>query len=79
VAFGLAEMVRMAPMAYNAVRYAGAAYLVYPGVRTCWRWFGDRMVKVAFFFLTDLRFSGTMVDVVVALAANSVGDAIRKG
>ena len=34
VAFGLAGLLRTVPAAYNAVRYAGAAYLIYPGVRT---------------------------------------------
>src|SRR3954468_2590004 len=34
VAFGLAGLLRTVPFAYNAVRYAGAAYLIYLGVRT---------------------------------------------
>ncbi len=33
VAFGLAGILARAPAAYNAVRYAGAAYLIYLGVR----------------------------------------------
>lgn len=34
VAFGLAELLRTVPVAYQAIRYAGAAYLVYLGIRT---------------------------------------------
>lgn len=34
VAFGLAAVLRAVPVAYDAVRYAGAAYLIYLGVRT---------------------------------------------
>jgi threonine/homoserine/homoserine lactone efflux protein len=33
VAFGLSQVMRQAPMLYDAVRYAGAAYLVYLGVK----------------------------------------------
>lgn len=34
VAFGLAELLRAVPLAYQVIRYAGAAYLVYLGIRT---------------------------------------------
>ncbi len=34
VAFGLAQLLRAVPAAYNAVRYAGAVYLIYLGYRT---------------------------------------------
>jgi threonine/homoserine/homoserine lactone efflux protein len=33
VAFGVAELLRTVPVAYQAIRYAGAAYLIYLGVR----------------------------------------------
>jgi threonine/homoserine/homoserine lactone efflux protein len=33
VAFGVAELLRTVPVAYRAIRYAGAAYLIYLGVR----------------------------------------------
>jgi threonine/homoserine/homoserine lactone efflux protein len=33
VAFGLAELLRAMPVAYEAIRYAGAAYLIYLGLR----------------------------------------------
>jgi threonine/homoserine/homoserine lactone efflux protein len=121
VAFGLAAVLRTVPLAYDAVRYAGAAYLIYLGVRTlAARGGGNRAVavapasllriftqgmitnilnpKVAFFFLAFLPqfisprgsafwqtvrlglifdLSGTMVKVIVALAASSVGDVLR--
>jgi threonine/homoserine/homoserine lactone efflux protein len=32
-AFGIAALLRSSPMAFNAVRYAGAAYLIYLGIR----------------------------------------------
>ena len=32
VAFGLSQVLRQAPLAYDAIRYAGAAYLLYLGV-----------------------------------------------
>src|SRR5438270_13912183 len=32
-AFGIAALLRSSPVAFNAVRYAGAAYLVYLGIR----------------------------------------------
>jgi len=34
VAFGLAGLLRTVPVAYSALRFAGAAYLIYLGVRT---------------------------------------------
>ncbi len=122
VAFGLAELLRTVPIAYAAVRYAGAAYLIYLGMRTLLtragnsasaptiapagltRIFLQGMLtnmlnpKVALFFLAFLpQFidsrasafwqtvrlglifdcSGTLVNVVVALAASSVGIALR--
>jgi threonine/homoserine/homoserine lactone efflux protein len=122
VAFGLAGLLRTVPLAYNAVRFAGAAYLIYLGVRTLlargsgankmaavkpaslWRIFGQGVItnvlnpKVALFFLAFLPqfisphasafgqtvrlglifdLSGTTVNVVVALAASSIGDALR--
>jgi threonine/homoserine/homoserine lactone efflux protein len=33
VAFGVAELLRTVPVAYQAIRYAGAAYLIYLGAR----------------------------------------------
>ena len=122
VAFGLASLLRTVPMAYNAVRYAGAAYLIYLGVRTLLdrgaavgtvtvapaslsRIFFQGVItnvlnpKVAFFFLAFLpQFldahrsafaqtvklgfifdcSGTTVNIVVALAASSLGDVLRR-
>lgn len=36
VAFGLAGLLRTVPLAYNGVRYAGAAYLIYLGIRALW-------------------------------------------
>jgi threonine/homoserine/homoserine lactone efflux protein len=33
VAFGVAELLRTVPVAYEAIRYLGAAYLIYLGVR----------------------------------------------
>jgi threonine/homoserine/homoserine lactone efflux protein len=33
VAFGVAEVLRTVPVAYQAIRYLGAAYLIYLGVR----------------------------------------------
>jgi threonine/homoserine/homoserine lactone efflux protein len=121
VAFGLAELLRTVPLAYNAVRYAGAAYLIYLGARTLLarstgagpvtvrpaslaRVFAQGVItnvlnpKVALFFLAflpqfiDARssafgqtvrlglifdLSGTLVNVAVALAASSVGNAVR--
>ena len=121
VAFGLAGLLRTVPAAYTALRLAGAAYLIYLGVRTLLaRGSGDKSVtvapaslkrifaqgvltnvlnpKVARFFLAFLpQFinrcgsafaqtvelglifdcSGTMVNVIVALAASSVGNALR--
>jgi threonine/homoserine/homoserine lactone efflux protein len=121
VALGLAELLRTVPVAYSTVRYSGAAYLVYLGVRTLLargsrihvaaappaklsRIFMQGVItnvlnpKVAFFFLAFLPqfidpqgstfwqtvrlglifdFSGTVVNVAVALAASSVGDALR--
>ncbi len=121
VAFGLAELLRTVPVAYRAVRYAGAGYLIYLGVRTLFargpgsnrvnvarasllRIFGQGVItnvlnpKVALFFLAFLPqfidrtgnpfeqtvklglifdLSGTLVNVAVALAAGSVGDALR--
>jgi threonine/homoserine/homoserine lactone efflux protein len=48
VAFGLAELLRTVPVAYNAVRYAGAAYLIYLGFRTLFaRGTGGDAVAVA--------------------------------
>jgi len=32
-AFGIAALLRSSPMAFNAVRYAGAAYLIYLGIK----------------------------------------------
>ena len=32
-AFGIAALLRSSPVAFNAVRYAGAAYLIYLGIR----------------------------------------------
>jgi threonine/homoserine/homoserine lactone efflux protein len=32
-AFGIAALLRSSPMAFNVVRYAGAAYLIYLGIR----------------------------------------------
>jgi threonine/homoserine/homoserine lactone efflux protein len=32
-AFGIAALLRSSPMAFNTVRYAGAAYLIYLGIR----------------------------------------------
>src|ERR1051326_5256228 len=32
-AFGIAAVLRSSPLAFNIVRYAGAAYLVYLGIR----------------------------------------------
>jgi threonine/homoserine/homoserine lactone efflux protein len=121
VAFGLAGLLRTVPVAYNALRYAGAAYLIYLGIRTLLartaasgavtvapasltRIFAQGALtnilnpKVALFFLAFLPqfidphrsafgqtvrlglifdFSGTTVNVAVALAASSVGDALR--
>jgi threonine/homoserine/homoserine lactone efflux protein len=121
VAFGLAGLLRTVPVAYNAVRFAGAAYLIYLGIRTLLaRRTGSGAVavkpaslsriflqgvitnvlnpKVALFFLAFLPqfispngsafaqtvklglifdFSGTIVNVTVALAASSIGDALR--
>ncbi|GLC24199.1 LysE family translocator [Roseisolibacter agri] len=37
VAFGLAALLAAVPVAYTIVRLAGAAYLVYLGVRALWR------------------------------------------
>jgi len=122
VAFGLAGLLRTVPVAYSALRYAGAAYLIYLGIRTLLarntgggsvateraalsRVFAQGVItnvlnpKVALFFLAFLPqfinpngnafaqtvklglifdFSGTVVNVTVALAASSVGDALRK-
>jgi threonine/homoserine/homoserine lactone efflux protein len=121
VACGLAGLLRAAPAAYNAVRYAGAAYLIYLGIRairarssggasvtmkpaSLWRIFAQGVItnllnpKVALFFLAFLPqfispngsafaqtvrlglifdLSGTTVNVAVALAASSVGNALR--
>jgi threonine/homoserine/homoserine lactone efflux protein len=121
VALGLAELLRTVPFAYNAVRVAGAGYLIYLGVRTLIsrdsgsgnvnvapaslaRIFAQGVItnvlnpKVALFFLAFLPqfidrtgnafaqtvelglifdFSGTVVNVAVALAASSFGDALR--
>src|SRR5580698_1032578 len=121
VALGLAGLLRTVPVAYNAVRFAGAAYLIYLGIRTLisrdsggravavahaglWRIFVQGVItnilnpKVALFFLAFLPqfidrngnafaqtvklglifdFSGTMANVAVALAASSVGEALR--
>jgi threonine/homoserine/homoserine lactone efflux protein len=33
-AFGIAALLRSSPVAFNVVRYAGAAYLIYLGIRT---------------------------------------------
>jgi len=122
VAFGLAGLLRTVPVAYTALRFAGAAYLIYLGVRTLlargpvgkavavapaslWRIFAQGVItnvlnpKVALFFLAFLpQFihrngsafaqtvklglifdcSGTIVNVIVALAASSAGDALRR-
>jgi threonine/homoserine/homoserine lactone efflux protein len=122
VAFGLAGLLRTVPVAYTALRFAGAAYLIYLGVRTLLapgagnktapvapasliRIFAQGVLtnvlnpKVALFFLAFLpQFinrngsafaqtvklglifdcSGTVVNVTVALAASSAGDALRR-
>jgi threonine/homoserine/homoserine lactone efflux protein len=121
VAFGLAGLLHTVPVAYNALRFAGAAYLIYLGVRTLlargpgenaapvapaslMRIFAQGVLtnvlnpKVALFFLAFLpQFinrngsafaqtvelglifdcSGTIVNVIVALAASSVRNALR--
>ena len=118
VAFGLAELLRTVPMAYRMIRYAGAAYLVYLGIRTLlsksagapvvtsaglsrifWQGVITNVLnpKVAMFFLAFLpQFldprgslfrqnlllgllfdaSGTIVNIVVALAASKAGTLI---
>lgn len=122
VAFGLAGLLRAVPVASNAMRFAGAAYLIYLGMRilvsrsranrnvavrsaSLWRIFAQGAItnmlnpKVALFFLAFLpQFigpngsafaqtvklgvifdcSGTTVNVIVALAASSAGDAVRR-
>jgi threonine/homoserine/homoserine lactone efflux protein len=121
VAFGLAGLLQTVPIAYNAVRYAGAGYLIYLGIRiflargsgsdavvvapaSLSRIFAQGVItnvlnpKVALFFLAFLPqfidrtgsafvqtvrlglifdLSGTLVNVMVALAASSVGNALR--
>lgn len=42
-AFGLSAILRTSAMAYQGVKYAGAAYLVYLGIQT-WRHRGDALV-----------------------------------
>ena len=120
VAFGLAEFLRAVPVAYQAVRYAGAAYLIWLGARmllsrpqpegpiairpaTARQIFLQGMInnilnpKVAMFFLAFLpQFidphgspfrqtvslgllfdaSGTIVNLIVALAAGAAGTLI---
>jgi threonine/homoserine/homoserine lactone efflux protein len=115
VAFGLAELLRAVPVAYQVIRYAGAAYLIYLGIRTLrsqsaqapavrvaglsrifWQGVITNVLnpKVALFFLAFLpQFidphgspfrqtvmlgllfdaSGTIVNVIVALAASKAG------
>lgn len=108
VAFGLAGLLRTVPVAYTAVRYAGAAYLIYLGVHTLLargarsdsvavapaslsRIFAQGAITnvlnpndpsgsafsqtVRLGLLFDL--SGTLINVAVAVAAGSVGDALR--
>lgn len=126
VAFGLAGLLRTVPLAYNAVRYAGAGYLIYLGTRTLRdRNTGSETVavacsgqtpaslprifiqgaitnilnpKVALFFLAFLPqfisrqgsafaqtmrrglifdVSGTLFNIMVALTASSIGNALR--
>jgi threonine/homoserine/homoserine lactone efflux protein len=36
-AFGIAALLRSSPMAFSVVRYAGAAYLIYLGIRMLWQ------------------------------------------
>jgi threonine/homoserine/homoserine lactone efflux protein len=118
VAFGLASLLLAVPLAYEIIRYAGAAYLIYLGVSQMWgrrapqsaasinlaklsTIFLQGMLtnvlnpKVAFFFLAFLpqfvnaatggvtrqmlllgllfNFSGTLVNIAVALAASFAG------
>jgi len=121
VAFGLAGLLRTVPLAYNAVRYAGACYLIYLGIRTLRdqstssgtvavapaslpRIFIQGTItnvlnpKVALFFLAFLPqfisrdgsafaqtvrlglifdVSGTLFNIIVALTASSIGNALR--
>ena len=64
VAFGLAGLLRTVPVAYSAVRYAGAAYLIYLGVRTLLAHAADTgAVKVASASLTRIFAQGVITNV----------------
>ena len=123
-ALGISALFRAWPFAYEIVRYAGAVYLIYLGVRLLFRRSGSSPLgelapeapaaifrqgvitnvlnpKVALFFLAFLPqfvapekgavglqmaalglyfdFSGTLVNLAVALLAGVVGNSLRRG
>ncbi len=64
VAFGLAGLLRTVPAAYTALRLAGAAYLIYLGVRTLLaRGPGDKSVTVAPASLKRIFVQGVLTNV----------------
>jgi threonine/homoserine/homoserine lactone efflux protein len=86
---GLAGLLRTVPAAYTALRLAGAAYLIYLGVRTLLaRGPAGKIVAVSPASLTRLArtvklglivdCSGTVVDLIVALAAGSHSGPARR-